>query len=185
MIRRPPRSTLFPYTTLFRSCLRIFIGTSALTVLTDAHSDLRLSLRQYPRAQRRRSNADLRSELRITACSRPASTPLFTDAFRALGCGNPRRSGAHAEICSDGDFGAGDDFLAASSRNYSGSWHTHCAGGDYLPVCGFVSSPLLGQRFSRCNWGRIGAVGLCCDRSASWRLYRTGPRPLFLYCLYL
>src|SRR2546422_3984019 len=23
MIRRPPRSTLFPYTTLFRSCLRI------------------------------------------------------------------------------------------------------------------------------------------------------------------
>src|SRR5947207_3452360 len=25
MIRRPPRSTLFPYTTLFRSCLREFI----------------------------------------------------------------------------------------------------------------------------------------------------------------
>src|SRR5688572_32865180 len=24
MIRRPPRSTLFPYTTLFRSCLRAF-----------------------------------------------------------------------------------------------------------------------------------------------------------------
>src|SRR3989449_11571591 len=26
MIRRPPRSTLFPYTTLFRSCLRAFPG---------------------------------------------------------------------------------------------------------------------------------------------------------------
>src|SRR5260370_6411234 len=26
MIRRPPRSTLFPYTTLFRSMLRDFIG---------------------------------------------------------------------------------------------------------------------------------------------------------------
>src|SRR2546430_7267209 len=24
MIRRPPRSTLFPYTTLFRSCVRLF-----------------------------------------------------------------------------------------------------------------------------------------------------------------
>src|SRR3712207_8787230 len=26
MIRRPPRSTLFPYTTLFRSCFQIAIG---------------------------------------------------------------------------------------------------------------------------------------------------------------
>src|SRR2546430_8711048 len=25
MIRRPPRSTLFPYTTLFRSCLRLYL----------------------------------------------------------------------------------------------------------------------------------------------------------------
>src|SRR5258708_11467627 len=25
MIRRPPRSTLFPYTTLFRSCIRFYI----------------------------------------------------------------------------------------------------------------------------------------------------------------
>src|SRR3712207_8229205 len=31
MIRRPPRSTLFPYTTLFRSCFsRSLFGTSAL-----------------------------------------------------------------------------------------------------------------------------------------------------------
>src|SRR3712207_8061230 len=26
MIRRPPRSTLFPYTTLFRSCIKLKIG---------------------------------------------------------------------------------------------------------------------------------------------------------------
>src|SRR5256884_8818299 len=26
MIRRPPRSTLFPYTTLFRSCAALFLG---------------------------------------------------------------------------------------------------------------------------------------------------------------
>src|SRR2546430_10672724 len=28
MIRRPPRSTLFPYTTLFRSCIRLSAGFS-------------------------------------------------------------------------------------------------------------------------------------------------------------
>src|SRR3712207_8097475 len=29
MIRRPPRSTLFPYTTLFRSCVLLFIKRSS------------------------------------------------------------------------------------------------------------------------------------------------------------
>src|SRR2546428_3977675 len=29
MIRRPPRSTLFPYTTLFRSILAVLMGSSA------------------------------------------------------------------------------------------------------------------------------------------------------------
>src|SRR3712207_7564603 len=37
MIRRPPRSTLFPYTTLFRSC---FVGI----VLLDSHALLSLVL---------------------------------------------------------------------------------------------------------------------------------------------
>src|SRR5258708_24200403 len=32
MIRRPPRSTLFPYTTLFRSVLDIFLQLGALMV---------------------------------------------------------------------------------------------------------------------------------------------------------
>src|SRR5258708_24108301 len=32
MIRRPPRSTLFPYTTLFRSILRVGICSTLLTV---------------------------------------------------------------------------------------------------------------------------------------------------------
>src|SRR4029434_2929219 len=33
MIRRPPRSTLFPYTTLFRSCVCVCVtGTSYITV---------------------------------------------------------------------------------------------------------------------------------------------------------
>src|SRR5258708_21696620 len=35
MIRRPPRSTLFPYTTLFRSAIRIEFGTTGVRVRTD------------------------------------------------------------------------------------------------------------------------------------------------------
>src|SRR2546430_7149711 len=35
MIRRPPRSTLFPYTTLFRSCVHV-IGTTGLTGENEA-----------------------------------------------------------------------------------------------------------------------------------------------------
>src|SRR3712207_8909439 len=33
MIRRPPRSTLFPYTTLFRSCMRVIPGSHKRGVL--------------------------------------------------------------------------------------------------------------------------------------------------------
>src|SRR2546425_6875240 len=41
MIRRPPRSTLFPYTTLFRSFLKLFqIPHPAMTFVTlDEHAD--------------------------------------------------------------------------------------------------------------------------------------------------
>src|SRR2546421_10038367 len=42
MIRRPPRSTLFPYTTLFRSDLRAPLKTSPR--LQNPHSALRLKV---------------------------------------------------------------------------------------------------------------------------------------------
>src|SRR3712207_6924539 len=35
MIRRPPRSTLFPYTTLFRSTTTSFLGAATLALLDD------------------------------------------------------------------------------------------------------------------------------------------------------
>src|SRR2546430_13719978 len=47
MIRRPPRSTLFPYTTLFRSFLTHVIGIPPRKrnePLTDAHQDLAKSV---------------------------------------------------------------------------------------------------------------------------------------------
>src|SRR2546427_7635925 len=40
MIRRPPRSTLFPYTTLFRSHQRLDVGDGQ--VLVDGHRQRRL-----------------------------------------------------------------------------------------------------------------------------------------------
>src|SRR3712207_7700388 len=33
MIRRPPRSTLFPYTTLFRSCMGIDVGSVSTDIV--------------------------------------------------------------------------------------------------------------------------------------------------------
>src|SRR2546429_5829311 len=41
MIRRPPRSTLFPYTTLFRSRLQMPVATTLHTVLRDPNADQR------------------------------------------------------------------------------------------------------------------------------------------------
>src|SRR2546425_3553894 len=72
MIRRPPRSTLFPYTTLFRSSVSVISGSSSTTsspgfasgagcgfVVTDAPHErpLQVSLR-VTRAKRRRRAAE-------------------------------------------------------------------------------------------------------------------------------
>src|SRR5207249_6170068 len=39
MIRRPPRSTLFPYTTLFRSLRNLRYGTDLVNVVADARPE--------------------------------------------------------------------------------------------------------------------------------------------------
>src|SRR5437764_4146670 len=41
MIRRPPRSTLFPYTTLFRSLLRSRLGQDELAAVGEAEPERR------------------------------------------------------------------------------------------------------------------------------------------------
>src|SRR5688572_32195578 len=56
MIRRPPRSTLFPYTTLFRSC-RFFLGLSE----DETAQTLGLKLGTVKRARRDRKSTRLNS----------------------------------------------------------------------------------------------------------------------------
>src|SRR3712207_8273461 len=48
MIRRPPRSTLFPYTTLFRSFVEIFHGTSSTWSDSCAAPDNEMINRLWP-----------------------------------------------------------------------------------------------------------------------------------------
>src|SRR5690349_22735253 len=57
MMRRPPRSTLFPYTTLFRSCLSKGLGAPVGSVL--ASSSERIA---EARVWRKRYGAGMRSE---------------------------------------------------------------------------------------------------------------------------
>src|SRR5256885_8828112 len=55
MIRRPPRSTLFPYTTLFRSTVRETRGAPPTLALVREHARGRWQVprRQDPRVRRR------------------------------------------------------------------------------------------------------------------------------------
>src|SRR5574339_412915 len=97
MIRRPPRSTLFPYTTLFRSCPQ-----SAGTLRSE--SEIRGTLRFLPQLEMRpSSNAPSPVESReapptssFPGFSEPPA-PLARPGRRPLGCaavhrGNPARA---------------------------------------------------------------------------------------------
>src|SRR6266446_10383693 len=59
MLRRPPRSTLFPYTTLFRSSARFFqaviaAGIPAFRIAHHAHRGTQAALRVFRRRKRAR-----------------------------------------------------------------------------------------------------------------------------------
>src|SRR2546430_9116826 len=61
MIRRPPRSTLFPYTTLFRSALGLALLLSALVVAQAAAHPLgNFSVNRYSRLDVARDGIQLR-----------------------------------------------------------------------------------------------------------------------------
>src|SRR2546425_8124401 len=65
MIRRPPRSTLFPYTTLFRSSGQSrYRGNCRLPIVRDCSPRLLASVRFGRSPRRRRTPADYRSSQR-------------------------------------------------------------------------------------------------------------------------
>src|SRR2546427_3366271 len=65
MIRRPPRSTLFPYTTLFRSCLRrqaLGEGGSRSSGQPPAYQPADRQTRPFQRNQIGRATSELQSQ---------------------------------------------------------------------------------------------------------------------------
>ena len=74
MIRQPPRSTLFPYTTLFRS-----VKKTQDSELTKAESDrineINSELRQMPRSEAQQEAIDQQVEKDVA----------FTEKFRNIG----------------------------------------------------------------------------------------------------
>src|SRR5260370_2787309 len=98
MIRRPPRSTLFPYTTLFRSTFLFGVIILIANILKRAFSSQLKDIRdEYNRSEERFSrNAETdlvcrlllekkkkRSELATVHLDTLKVVPLSTDPFRA------------------------------------------------------------------------------------------------------
>src|SRR3712207_7658428 len=86
MIRRPPRSTLFPYTTLFRSALSQRRAAEVLDETEDATSVFELELRAVARFRVRTSD---RKSTRLNSSHANISHAVFcltknTVAFRHL-----------------------------------------------------------------------------------------------------
>src|SRR3989442_4872507 len=95
MIRRPPRSTLFPYTTLFRSLPRVELDAQVLEPLTDLPADRRRPLsdpaREDERSEEHTSELQSRPHLvcrlllekkNKLACTSTSSSSHTADSFR-------------------------------------------------------------------------------------------------------
>src|SRR2546428_3714394 len=63
MIRRPPRSTLFPYTTLFRSPMFVLDGTTRVVSAPQTRWALLHLLHLFPRSEEHTSELQSRSDL--------------------------------------------------------------------------------------------------------------------------
>src|SRR5260221_8334262 len=61
MIRRPPRSTLFPYTTLFRSHQPAAEGVVVTAIAIDGHADVHLTLVQLLGGRSEEHTSELQS----------------------------------------------------------------------------------------------------------------------------
>src|SRR2546428_7299401 len=97
MIRRPPRSTLFPYTTLFRSVMNVHIMTSddggkTLRRLDMRHMHVEPAERLDRKSTRLNSSHDqisyavfcLKKKRRNSACHAPRPPPAHRSQSRAV-----------------------------------------------------------------------------------------------------
>src|SRR3712207_8689710 len=76
MIRRPPRSTLFPYTTLFRSALVVRVGFGAGEDVADGRYASAMEL-PAPRRRTRRTAALDRKSTRLNSSHANISYAVF------------------------------------------------------------------------------------------------------------
>src|SRR5260370_32091903 len=65
MIRRPPRSTLFPYTTLFRSLLDEAANRAAAGAIDDALAAYAPALAHSPQLRSEKHTSELQSHLNL------------------------------------------------------------------------------------------------------------------------
>src|SRR2546422_8986661 len=126
MIRRPPRSTLFPYTTLFRSLVAPLDAALALAQRHDAavgigeHLDLHVARSleialeiQFSRAERlfrlARGGLERRLELAHFAQQAHAFSPAAGPRLEQHRITEPRGLGARLRVVGDGPGRPGDD----------------------------------------------------------------------------
>src|SRR5258708_14541155 len=89
MIRRPPRSTLFPYTTLFRSGLGHVLGTlpvDPVEALRPALADHRDQVEQDRKSTRLNSSHQIISYAVFCLKKKNHTTPATTRSATRLGC---------------------------------------------------------------------------------------------------
>src|SRR3989449_3714701 len=109
MIRRPPRSTLFPYTTLFRSASAVMAGLTVVPVKSDATGNIDVrDLREKAAAHK--------SKLAALMVTYPSTHGVFESSIREI-CrivhehgGQVYMDGANTNaqvgLCRPADFGA-------------------------------------------------------------------------------
>src|SRR3989442_11073324 len=95
MIRRPPRSTLFPYTTLFRSAEAKLLQAESLLDLGLTRADLSLGLAELglDRKSTRLNSSHVRISYAVFCLKKKKKTPCDTNAPSPS-----RLLGAHASI---------------------------------------------------------------------------------------
>src|SRR2546426_12291394 len=76
MIRRPPRSTLFPYTTLFRSRFAIHVAGAQVAVDTVGGHDNTFPLSRFPFPVEQRTNHERAPAIQQRPFPRPRLRPL-------------------------------------------------------------------------------------------------------------